>query len=262
MKPATRHLLAATSLLAANLAVAAPVATVNGVNIDKEVLDTAVTQVIRENAGRLQDTPALREDLRQRLINRELILQAAQKAGLDKQPEFIQRLEENRRELLQQAFFASAVKNRPVTDAQVQSEYARYSAQFKDVKEVQVRQIVLKDEATASKVLADLKKGGKFEVLVKQSIDAQSRDRGGDMGWGNLATMDAPLADTLKGVGKGQLSAKPLQSQMGWHIFRVDDVRDAKPQPLEALKPRIVQELQDKAIRDAVGELRQKASIQ
>lgn len=262
MKLTSKLIAAAVLAAAANLAAAVPVATVNGVAIDKDLLDKAVAEVVRDSNGRAQDTPALREELRQSLISRELVLQAASRGGLDKSPEFATALENARKELLQQAFFATAVKNHPVTDAQVQAEYDRYAAQFKGTKEVQVHQIVLADEAGANKVIAELKKGAKFDALVKLSVDANSRSRGGDMGWGNLAAMDPSLADALKTLGKGQVSAKALKSPLGWHVFRVDDVRDAKPVPLETLKPRIMQELQNKTIQDAIGELRQKANIQ
>ncbi len=71
---------------------AAAVATVNGSAIDSSILDQAVKQVIGNSGGQLKDSPALREEVRQRLINRELIVQAATKAGLDKKPEFQQQL--------------------------------------------------------------------------------------------------------------------------------------------------------------------------
>ncbi|MGL6046332.1 MAG: peptidylprolyl isomerase [Vogesella sp.] len=248
---------------AANLAMAAPVATVNGTVIDQAVLDKAVSQIVSANGGRIQDSPALREDVRQRLINRELVLQAANKAGLDKSPEFASRLAEARNDLLQQAFFEAASKNRPVSDADVKAEYDRYASQFKDVKEVQVRQIILADEAAANKAIAALKKGAKFDQMAKaQSLDTASKERGGDLGWGNLAAMEPPLAEALKAIGKGQISAKPLQSQMGWHIFKVEDIRNAQPLAFDSIKARIAQDLQEKAVRDAVLELRQKANIQ
>lgn len=258
-----KTLAAALLLTVTHGVMAAPIATVNGTAIDQGVLDQAVSQILSANGGRVQDTPALREDVRQRLINRELVLQAAQKAGLDKAANFTQRLEEARKELLQQAFFEAAAKNRPVSDADIKAEYDRYSAQFKGVNEVSVRQIVLPSEDAANKAIAALKKGAKFDQMAKtQSLDNASKARGGDMGWGNLAAMEPPLAEALKAIPKGQISAKPLQSQLGWHIFKVEDIRAAQPAPLEAVKARIAQELQEKAIRDAVLDLRQKATIQ
>lgn len=263
MKTLNKALAAALLMAAGHSVLAAPIATVNGTAIDQQVLEQAVGQILSANGGRLQDSPALREDVRQRLINRELVLQAASKAGLDKSPEFGARLEEARKELLQQAFFDAAAKNRPVSDADIQAEYDRYATQFKDSNEVLVRQIVLPSEDAANKAIAALKKGAKFDQLAKaQSIDEASKARGGDMGWGNLAVMEAPLAEMLKTIPKGQISAKPLQSQLGWHIFKVEDIRAAKPAPLDAVKARIAQELQEKAIRDAVLDLRQKATIQ
>jgi len=263
MKTLNKALAAALLMVASHSVLAAPVATVNGTVIDQQVLDQAVGQILSANGGRLQDSPALREDVRQRLINRELVLQAASKAGLDKSPEFGARLEEARKELLQQAFFDAAAKNRTVSEADIKAEYDRYAAQFKDSNEVLVRQIVLPSEDAANKAIAALKKGAKFDQLAKaQSIDEASKARGGDMGWGNLAVMEAPLAEMLKTIPKGQISAKPLQSQLGWHIFKVEDMRAAKPAPLDAVKARIAQDLQEKAIRDAVLDLRQKATIQ
>lgn len=263
MKTLNKALTAALLMAASHSVLAAPVATVNGTVIDQQVLDQAVGQILSANGGRLPDSPALREDVRQRLINRELVLQAASKAGLDKSPEFGARLEEARKELLQQAFFDAAAKNRTVSEADIKAEYDRYAAQFKDSNEVLVRQIVLPSEDAANKAIAALKKGAKFDQLAKaQSIDEASKARGGDMGWGNLAVMEAPLAEMLKTIPKGQISAKPLQSQLGWHIFKVEDMRAAKPAPLDAVKARIAQDLQEKAIRDAVLDLRQKATIQ
>jgi len=263
MNTLNKALATSVLLLAANLTAAAPAATVNGSVIDQSILDKAVSQILAANGGRVQDSPALREDVRQRLINRELVLQAATKAGLDKTADFTSRLDEARNELLQQAFFDAASKNQPVSDADIKAEYDRYAAQFKDAKEVQVRQIVLADEAAANKAIAALKKGGKFEQMAKaQSLDAASKERGGDMGWGNLAAMEPPLAEALKAIGKGQISAKPLKSQMGWHVFKVEDIRNAQPLPFDAIKARIAQDLQEKAVRNAVLELRQKANIQ
>lgn len=258
------HILTGGLMLAAvQAALAAPVATVNGTVIDQTVLEQAVRQVVSANGGRVQDTPALREDLRQRLINRELVLQAATKAGLDKNEEFTQRMEEVRKDLLQQVFFDAAAKNRPVSDDAIKAEYDRYVAQFKNVNEVSVRQIVLPTEDAANKVIAALKKGGKFDQLAKaQSIDANSKARGGDMGWGNLAAMEPQLAEALQAIPKGQISAKPLQSSLGWHVFKVEDIRAAQPAPFDTVKARIAQDLQEKAVRDAVLELRQKATIQ
>ncbi|WP_374498060.1 peptidylprolyl isomerase [Vogesella indigofera] len=242
---------------------AAPVATVNGSAIDSSTLDQAVKQVIGSSNGQLKDSPALREEVRQRLINRELIVQAATKAGLDKKPEFQQQLTEARTELLQQAFFKQSISTSPVSDSALKAAYQQYSERFNGVKEVKVRQIIVNSEADANSVLAELKKGAKFETLAaSKSIHQPSRERGGDLGWGNLASMEPPLAAALQAIPKGKFSAQPLRSGLGWHLFKVEDIRDAKPLPFDTVKPQIARDLQDKAISDAIGELRQKANIQ
>lgn len=249
--------------LGSTASIAAPVATVNGTAIDSSLLDQAVSQMVANSNGQVQDSPALREDVRQRLINRQLIVQAASKAGLDKKPEFQKQMDEARTEILQQAFFAQTLSTSPVSDEALKTAYNQYAQRFNGTKEVKVRQIIVANEADAGKILAELKKGAKFETLASsKSIQQASAERGGDMGWGNLASMEPELAQALQAIPKGKYSAQALHSGLGWHIFKVEDMRDARPLPFDAVKAQIARDLQDKTIRDAIGELRKKANIQ
>ena len=57
-------------------------------------------------------------------------------------------------------------------------------------------------------------------------------------------------------------SSKPMQTRVGWIIFKVEDIRDAKLPPLAEVKPQIERQLQEEAIAKAVDDLRSKAKIQ
>ena len=244
-------------------AIAAPIATVNGTAIDSSTLDQAVNQIIASSNGQAKDSPALRDEVLQRLINRQLVVDAASKAGLDKTPDFQRQMEDGRAELLQQAYFAQAVKNTSISEDALKSHYEQYAQRFKGTTEVKVRQIITASEADANALLAQLKKGSKFETLAaSKSIHQPSRERGGDLGWGNLSAMEPPLAEALKAIPKNKFSDKPLRSGLGWHLFLVEDVREGRPQPFDTVKPQIIRDLQEKAVSDAIGELRSKAKIQ
>lgn len=165
--------------------------------------------------------------------------------------------------MLREALFADLLKQVKISDAQLQERYAQTQSKFAGTKDVHAHQITVGSEAEAQKIIDSLKKGGKFEELAKsRSLDPAAKQNGGDMGWGNLARMEPQLAEVLKGLNKGQVSSKPMQTRVGWIVFKVDDVRDAKLPPLEEVKPQIERQLQEEAIAKAVDDLRGKAKIQ
>ncbi|UTH73404.1 peptidylprolyl isomerase [Chromobacterium sp. IIBBL 290-4] len=261
-----KHSRIAALLLAASIslpAAAESIAVVNGTAIDKSALDAAVANVVQSNGGKVQDSPELREQLKGSLINREVILQEAVRRGLDKQPLFTKRLDELRAELLRDALFADIADKSGIGDAQIKARYDQLAAQVGNTKEVHAYQIMLVNKDDAQKVIAQLKKGSKFEDLVKtRSIDPASKQNGGDMSWGNLSQMDPKLAEALQKISKGQVSAEPYQSPAGWHVFKIADIRAAQVPPLEQIKPQLGRQLQEEAIAKAVEELRAKSKIQ
>lgn len=263
-----RHSRLAALLLVAsiglpNIVAAQAVATVNGVAIDKKEVDEAVSVLSKNSNGKVQDSPALREQIKDNLINKQLILQEAARRGLEKQPDFVERLQNVREEMLRDALFADILKQSPVTDAKIKARYDQLASQQAGSKEVHARQIMVASEAEANKIIADLKKGKKFDDLAKTlSKDPNAKQNGGDMGWGNLARMEPQLAAALKGLGKGQSSSQPFKSGLGWHVFKVEDIRDAKMPALNEVKAQIARQIQQEDVAKAVGELRTKAKIQ
>ncbi len=243
-------------------AYAAPVAVVNGTAIQQSELDQATDSVVKSSGGRVKDTPELRAELKQQLITRQLILQEAGRRGLDKTSQFKERLEEVREDLMRQALFEDIAKQSPVGDAQIRSEYDRLKSQSAGHKEVHTRQIIVGTQAEAEALAAQLKKGGSFEALAKQkSKDPSAKQSGGDTGWVNTAALPKPLADALKPLGKGQVTA-PITDGSNWFLFKVEDTRALKIPAYEEAKPQIARQLQGQAIEKAVTELRGKAKIQ
>lgn len=256
----------AALLLAASISVPAlaeSIAMVNGKAIDKSELDNAVAVVVQNGNGNVQDSPALRQQVKDTLINREVILQEAQNRKLDQQPAFVKRMEEVRQDMLREALFADLLKNVKITDEQLQERYKQTQSKFAGTKDVHASQITLASEAEAQKIIDSLKKGAKFEDLAKtRSLDPTAKQTAGDMGWGNLSRMEPHLAEVLKDLKKGQFSSKPMQTRIGWVVFKVNDIRDAQLPPLAEVKPQIERQLQEEAIGKAVEELRSKAKIQ
>jgi peptidyl-prolyl cis-trans isomerase C len=117
-------------------------------------------------------------------------------------------------------------------------------------------------EAEANKLVAQLKKGSNFEALAKaRSKDPNAKQNGGDMGWGNVNALPLQLANVLKPLGKGQITA-PLNGGNGWYIFKVEDTRPATVPTLDQVKPQIARELQQRELAKMQQDLRSKAKIQ
>ena len=254
------------AVLAAGLAVAvsahgqnSSTAKVNGVAISQQHLDLLVKNLVAQ--GR-QDTPEMREALKQQMINRELMVQDALRRGLDKNSEISARLTFARQDVLSTAFVQEAVKAHPVTDETLKKEYERIKAQL-GAREFKVRHILVAKEDEAKEIIAQIKKGGSFEKLAaERSTDPGSKANGGDLDWGPPARYVKPFADALVKLKKGQMTEAPVQTNFGWHIIRVDDERATRIPGFDEAKPQLQQMLQNQVVEKAVADLRAKAKIE
>jgi len=252
------------ALLAAGLAVAVPAqaqnaARVNGVAIPQAHLEILVKNLAAQ--GR-QDSPEMREALKQQMINRELMTQEAVRRGLDKQSETAARLSFSRQDVLSSAFIQEALKKAPVTDEAVRKEYERIKAQL-GAREYKARHILLAKEDEAKDVIAQLQKGGNFEkIAAERSNDPGSKASGGDLGWASPGRYVKPFADALLKLKKGQTTDTPVQTQFGWHVIRVEDERASRVPSFDEAKPQLQQMLQSQAVEKAVADLRAKAKIE
>lgn len=248
----------ATLALAVSSAFAQNAAVVNNKPITKQKVDEFVAALAAQ--GR-PDSPELRAAVREELIARELFVQEAERKGLSRNIEVQRQLDTARQEIMIRAVIRDYLKANPTKDADLQTEYEKVS-KAQSEKEYRARHILVEQEDVAKQIIADLKKGGKFEDLAKQSKDTGSAANGGDLDWNVPGTFVKPFADALAKLEKGKFTETPVQSQFGWHVIRLDDTREAKAPPLEQVKPQIQQELERRKIQDMQKALRAKAKIQ
>ena len=257
LKPA-RLLLALIAVVAAP-AFAQNVATVNGKAIPASRLDTVVKQVTAQ--GKQPDSPQLREAIKKDLIAREVMVQEADKQGYSNKPDVKQALENTRQSIVINAMLADYVKKNPVKDAEVKAEYDKYKASVGD-KEYHARHILVGTEKEAQDIIAKLKGGAKFEELAKQSKDTGSAANGGDLDWASPGNFVKPFSDAMIALKDGQVTDKPVQSQFGYHVIKLEGSRSAKVPGLDEVKGQIEQALTQKKIAAYRDELVKKAKVQ
>jgi peptidyl-prolyl cis-trans isomerase C len=207
------------------------------------------------------DTPELRNAIREELNTRELLAREAKKSGLDKNPDIKQQMDLAGQTVLVRAYVTDWVRKNPVPDAELKKEYDAIRAQMGD-KEYKVKHILVEKEDEAKDVIAQLQKGGKFDELAKaRSKDPGSKDRGGDLDWNAPGGFVKPFSDAMVATPKGKFTPTPVQTQFGYHVILVEDVRDAKVPSFDEVKPQLQQRMQAQWLDKYFKDLRAKNGV-
>lgn len=250
---------ASFSALAQNAAV------VNGKPVPAARVEQIAQQV--KLSGR-QITPEIQAQIKEEVIAREIFVQEAQKLGLENTEDFKAQMKAQielaTQTTLIRELFSDHLKKNPISDADIKAEYDKLVAANYTGKEYRARHILVDKEAEAKAIIASLKKGGKFdEIAKKQSKDTGSGSKGGELDWNSPNSYVKEFSDAMVKLAKGQTTDTPVKSQFGYHVIRLDDVRDAQPPKLDDnVKQQIAQKLQQEKIAKFQSDLRAKAKVE
>ncbi len=260
MKKHILSALAAAALLsAASASLAQNIAIVNGKAVPKSRVDALAEQVKR--SGR-PVTPEMQAQLKEEIIAREIFVQEAQARGLDATDDYKNQLELTRQSILIRELFNDYQKKNPVTDEEIKAEYDKFAAANAG-KEYRARHILVEKEDQAKAIIARLKKGAKFEdIAKKESKDPGSGANGGDLDWANPSNYVKEFSDALLALAKGKTTDTPVKSQFGYHIIRLEDIRETQLPKLDDVKPQIAQQLQQQKMGKFQEDLRAKAKVE
>ncbi len=232
---------------------------VNGVAIPQSRIDAMNKELTAQGQP---DTPERHNAVKEELVNREVLAQAAVRRGLDKNPDIQAQMEMARQAVLVRALFESEVKANPITDADLQKQYEGFKGSMGS-NEYKVSHILVDKEDEAKQIIADLNKGGDFAKIAKdKSKDPGSKDNGGDLDWGPSARYVKPFADAVTSQQKGRISAAPVKTDFGYHVIRVDDVRPLKVPEFNEVKEQFRQRAQQQQVQKMVMDLRSKAKVE
>ena len=250
--------IAALGMLQPAQAANSSVATVNG----KVIKQSLVDYITKDATARGQTVDAnVREVIVSKLITSELVYQEAQRLGLDKQPDYLAKEELTRRELLVNTYLQDYLKKNPVSEADTKAAYDKYKLEMGN-KEYSARHILVGTEAEAKDIIAQLAKGGDFAKIAKEkSKDPGSKEKGGDLGWFSPGGMVKPFSDAITTLQKGSVTQTPVQTQFGWHVIKLEDVRDMQPPPYDKVKEGLQKQLQQRQLEKLLTDLRSKAKI-
>jgi peptidyl-prolyl cis-trans isomerase C len=236
-----------------------PVATVNGTAIPRSREEFLLQQQMQRGAP---DSDQTREAVREDLINREVVAQAAVRAGVAKKPDVQMQMDIARQEVLVGSYLSDYLRTHPITDADVQKEYDRVREQT-GKSEYKASHILVETEDEAKKLIGELQKGAKFADLAKKSSkDEGTRELGGDLDWKVPSTFEKPFGDALLGLEKGKFTTAPVRTRYGYHVIFLEDVRPVQFPTVAQVRPQLRQRLIRQRVEDHVRELRGKAKVE
>lgn len=253
---------ATTSAPASSATTPAPknpvVAIVNGYKIHLSDLAKAAQSL----PPQLQQAPPqeLYPVLLNRLVDERALLVKAREGNVAQQPAVKQAMQHAANRALEAAYLRAEVKPK-LNGAAVKAYYQAHYVGKKQPEEVKARQILVKTQAEAVKIIGQLNKGAKFSALaIKDSIDPGAKN-GGELGWFSKDEMVKPFADAAFALKPGTYTKTPVQSQFGWHIIKSQGKRE-KPAPSFAdVKDKIQQKLTNTAINKALVDARKGLTV-
>ncbi len=248
-----------TGVLAADQKSADPiVATVNGETIHQSMVNDARSLLPPE----MQQVPItmLYPVLVNRLIDTILVADEARRQGYDKKKDIQRRIKRINDQVLERAFLVKYIEKR-VTEKALKAKYQMLVDKTKNQNEVHARHILVKTEKKAEELIKKLKKGADFAKLAKEHSKGPSGEKGGDLGFFRKEQMVAPFSKAAFAMKKNEVSKKPVQTQFGWHVIKVEDRRVAKPPAVEAVREQLVSDLSNDIGTELIKKLRKKAKI-
>lgn len=197
----------------------------------------------------------------EQIINEKLIDNATTDAKITESEDYKKRLDIIRAQLAKQMYLESAVKDK-ISDKAVKAEYDKFKKANKGKTEVHARHILVPTEEEANQVIKDLDGGAKFEDLAAKRSSGPAAANGGDLGYFAEEEMVPEFSKAAFALKKGEYSKKPIKTNFGYHVIKVEDKRERKVPEMEQVEMAIRNKLGQEALQELADDLRTSAKIE
>jgi peptidyl-prolyl cis-trans isomerase C len=235
------------------------VASVNGMTIHMSDIQADAQAAPQQ----LQQLPA--EQLFPILVNQEIdrkaLLIAARHEGLENNKAVAAAMAAAANIKLENAYVQEAIQP-AITPAAIQAEYNKSYAGKPGPAQVDARHILVKTQAEAQAIIAQLDKGADFATLAKKDSIDPGASNGGELGWFTQTEMVPAFANAAFALQVGKYTETPVQSQFGWHVILCEGKRTAPTPALADVSDQIRQTLADNAIKATLAQVRTKVKIE
>jgi peptidyl-prolyl cis-trans isomerase C len=235
------------------------VATVDGQPISRATFEQYVDGVTSKPVAEISQEQ--RDTLLDNLVRAAVVAAEAERSGLAAQREVAGTVEIQRLLILDRAAAENQLKDYKPSEEELRAEYDLRVAMM-DKMQYQLGHILVETPEEATKLIEQLGKGANFATLAREnSKDADTREKGGELPFAAPNTMPPSFAVAVKTLKKGETSPTPLRSEVGWHVIRVMDMREAVAPPMESVREQLIQAVREKKFTAWTDALVAKAKI-
>jgi peptidyl-prolyl cis-trans isomerase C len=195
------------------------------------------------------------------LIERKMMTIYGRREKYDADPEVKRRMQIAEDQIIREVYLDRLIK-KYLTEDRVRAHYDEVVRKNPPTKEIRARHILVDSEAKADEMIKLAKGGEDFAKLATKNSIGPSAQRGGDLGYFTANEMVKPFSDVAFKLKKGEISAKPVKTQFGWHVIKVEDVRTRKVPPYEKIKPQMQREVWEQLGQNFLRQYREQAHVE
>ena len=195
------------------------------------------------------------------LIERKMMTIYGRREKYDQDPEVKRRLALAEEQIIREVYLDRLIR-KYLTEERVRAHYDELVRKNPPAKEVRARHILVDSESKAKEMIQHVKAGKDFAQLAKKNSVGPSAQRGGDLGYFTAPEMVKPFSDVAFSLKKGQVSDKPVKTQFGWHVIKVEDIRTRKVPPYEKVKAQVEREVWEQLGENFLRQYREQTKVQ
>ena len=194
------------------------------------------------------------------LINQYLITKQAYNEKLDLDQKVINLVKKSQDKILAKYWLNNYIKNE-TKEEKIKTFYNNYLKSFQKYKEANASHILVKNNEEARAIIKKINNKAKFSELAKTHSTGPSGKNGGNLGWFGPGQMVKEFEQATFSLEKGEISQEPVKTKFGFHIIKLNNIRDAKPKKLNEIKQKIIDKITKISLSNLENEIRNNQKI-
>ncbi|MBK9563176.1 MAG: peptidylprolyl isomerase [Micavibrio sp.] len=197
----------------------------------------------------------------EQVINSRIIAAKTKNVNLDSDEEVKKRLAAAKTEIVRGVYIEKQVSEK-ISEDRLKSVYEEYVKNFPDIQDVKARHILVKEEGKAKDLIKQIEGGASFEDLAKANSTDGTAQNGGDLGYFAKTDVVPAFGDAAFALNIGEFTKKPVKTDFGYHVIKVEEKRKRPPASYDDIKPYLETQVRRQILDETIQAWRKDADIQ
>ncbi len=197
----------------------------------------------------------------EQVINAQIIGDNTNDVNLDNDPMVKEQLAQAKKNIVRTIYIQKQVEKR-LDENRLKAAYEEYKANFPETQQIKAQHILVEDEKLAKDLTKQIKDGADFASIAKESSIDGTAASGGQLGYFAQTDVVPEFAEKAFSMKPGEITDKPVKTDFGYHIIKVEDKRIAPVPTYEEAKPFLEPQLRQVVLSELLEEWRNEKSIE